>query len=52
MKTVSAVALHARCARGDVERALDTLAVGGRWPWHPRLSAWLDALLIIEEGGR
>jgi len=37
----------ARAACGIVEAALD---VAG-WPWSRRLSLWLDALLVIEEGG-
>lgn len=36
----------ARAARAEVEAAL---AAAG-WPWRRRLSLWLDALLILEEG--
>jgi hypothetical protein len=36
---------EARAARRDVERALDE----NGWPWSRRLSAWIDALLAIEE---
>jgi hypothetical protein len=37
----------ARVARRQVELAL---AAGG-WPWHRSLSLWLDALIVLEEGG-
>jgi hypothetical protein len=40
-------ATAARAARGDVE---DALAAQG-WPWSPRLSWWLDVLIVIEEVG-
>jgi hypothetical protein len=36
---------EARAARGQIELALD----GAVWPWSPRLSAWIDALVVIEE---
>lgn len=36
----------AQAARAQIESAL---AVAG-WPWSSRLSAWLDALVILEEG--
>ena len=39
------LALLARNARAALEIALD---VSG-WPWSPRLPAWLDAFLILEE---
>lgn len=37
---------EARAARCQVEAALD--ATG--WPWSRRLSRWLDALILLEEG--
>ena len=36
----------ARDARGQVEAALDRIG----WRWSRRLSLWLDALLVLEEG--
>ncbi len=33
-------------ARGEIEAALD----GADWPWSRRLSFWIDALIIVEEG--
>jgi hypothetical protein len=39
---------EARAARRQVEEALG----GAGWPWSRRLSLWLDALLMLEEGGR
>lgn len=36
----------AREARGQIEAALD---VSG-WMWSRRLSLWIDALVILEEG--
>jgi hypothetical protein len=41
---------EARAARGIVEGALGFDV--RRWPWRPGLSRWLDALLVLEEGGR
>ena len=38
--------LQARAARGQMELALD--AAG--WPWSRRLSLWIDALVVLEEG--
>jgi len=40
------VPAQARATRGAVEQALD----GAGWPWSLRLSLWLDALVILEEG--
>ncbi len=37
---------EARAARGQLELALD----GAGWPWSRRLSLWIDALVILEEG--
>jgi hypothetical protein len=37
----------ARAARGQLEDALDEAS----WPWLRGLSLWLDALLVLEEGG-
>ena len=39
------LAERARQARGGIERALAETA----WPWSPRLSGLLDALVVIEE---
>jgi hypothetical protein len=36
----------ARAARAIAEAALDLAG----WPWSLRLSRWLDALIILEEG--
>jgi hypothetical protein len=41
-------AAQARAARGEIEEALDLIG----WRWSARLSLWLDALLVIEAGGR
>ena len=38
---------EARDARAVVEASLGPQVK--RWPWSPRLSAWIDALLVIEE---
>ncbi len=38
----------ARAARGEIEATLDSAG----WQWNRRLSFWLDALLLIEEGRR
>jgi hypothetical protein len=46
-------ALEARAARAVLEAALDARAGGqgvAAWPWSRRLSLWLDALLLLEEG--
>jgi hypothetical protein len=40
------LAAQAREARAEVETALDQAG----WPWSARLSRWLDALVVIEEG--
>jgi hypothetical protein len=40
---------HARAARRQIEAALDHAACGRTWPWSSRLSAWLDALVMLEE---
>lgn len=37
----------ARAARGEIEDALGPHIT--RWPWSPRLSHWVDALLALEE---
>ncbi len=39
---------EAQAARRIVEAALDRAG----WPWRRRLSLWVDALLVVEEGGR
>jgi hypothetical protein len=36
---------EARAARAEFEAALDVVG----WPWSPRVSWWLDALVVIEE---
>ena len=37
---------QARAARREVEQALEA----NGWPWARRLSLWVDALVVIEEG--
>lgn len=34
-------------ARAEIEDAV----AGAGWPWSRRLSRWIDALLVLEEGG-
>jgi hypothetical protein len=41
---------RARAARAIVEAALGPDVRS--WPWSLRLSRWLDALLVLEEGAR
>jgi len=36
---------HARSPRAQVETALDRIG----WRWNARLSAWRDALVLLEE---
>jgi hypothetical protein len=43
----SGVGFTARHARGELEQ---TLAANG-WPWSRRVSLWIDALVLLEEGG-
>ena len=42
---LSSPQLQARAARAFVEAGVDTAG----WPWSRRLSAWIDALIVIEE---
>jgi hypothetical protein len=44
----SSVALAARHARGQLEETLGTDV--SSWSWRPRLSYWLDTLVVLGEG--
>jgi len=46
MRDVISRQRQARAVRAIVETALESAG----WPWSLRLSRWLDALLILEEG--
>jgi len=51
MKYIAPFALSLQAVARDARAAVELALEMAGWSWSPRLSLWIDALLILEETG-